>query len=735
MGGGGIKILNWDQDPGDAAKVYLFLPIEQGGRPASLRVAIDSMYVFRLASSAIDVPNRMVEVHYSGEGFDGVGYVKLDTMACPPRPGPAGALRVGRPKPVVESGAPGLVLAPASGTRGVRYAFSRGDAFASSGQWLSRNGWVPARAFEETSGDLIIEGPARAAIRGLDTVWAKSRAGGAEGYVFVEVAGDPAPRAARVALGPAILSHLVSEAASGAVEIVIETDTASGRATLPVNTLADALKATATRNPVAPLPPIDRQRVRGIDKARVAIIRRSASGVRWLGADGWKTAETRLDLPLEFFESLGGSERGGRKPGKLAVAAIVGGTLVVALALLIEVLQPSPPAPESPSPFEAVSDEVRTKAGTPVRFHPLANDLGTGLRLAEVGKFEHGEARIVGDDIEYTPAPGYVGTDQTYYTIAIERFQTSGLIHIVVAPAAAEEKPASVRAVPDQATTNSGTPVLIPVLANDVGSGLSIRSISGFSGAAKIVGDKIEYTPAPGFLGVDRGVYEISGPGGTDHADILVEVRNRPPRDASIDVQVIQGKTVTFRPAAATSDPEGRGVSLVSCAKPSHGTVTTRGDDAVYAPASGFVGADAVECAVRDPDGGRAAIQVTIKVAPAPAPVADGSPSIADLRSAAELETNFDKRLALLKAAMDLGDSRAALLAGRMFDPRRGAAPEAAERAAAFYDLAVERGDSEAGADLGALARWAGAEAERGGVSDDTRKRILAMALKRRVSP
>ena len=87
-------------------------------------------------------------------------------------------------------------------------------------------------------------------------------------------------------------------------------------------------------------------------------------------------------------------------------------------------------------------------------------------------------------------------------------------------------------AVDDTAVTEEGTPVIIPVLENDIdgdGDPISItRVATPRSGTASISNGLVRYTPDAGFAGNDSFTYTISdGNGGIDNATVIVNVRQR----------------------------------------------------------------------------------------------------------------------------------------------------------------------------------------------------------------
>jgi hypothetical protein len=82
---------------------------------------------------------------------------------------------------------------------------------------------------------------------------------------------------------------------------------------------------------------------------------------------------------------------------------------------------PAPPIQivggQSISPTQAANDTATTQ-GKPVSVPVLANDTATAPTITKVTAPARGTATISGNNIVYTPAPGFVGTDTFTYTIA-----------------------------------------------------------------------------------------------------------------------------------------------------------------------------------------------------------------------------------------------------------------------------------------------------------------------------
>jgi outer membrane autotransporter protein len=171
--------------------------------------------------------------------------------------------------------------------------------------------------------------------------------------------------------------------------------------------------------------------------------------------------------------------------------------------------------------IDAVDDAAVTPAGTPVAIPVLANDVGTGLSITQVTPPAHGSAAANPDGtITYTPAANFAGGDSFTYTIINSFGQTdSATVTVtVIAPA--------LDAVNDATTTPAGTPVAIPVLANDVGTGLSITQVTppAHGSAAANPDGTITYTSVPNFTGADAFTYTITDGIGTDTATVTVTV-------------------------------------------------------------------------------------------------------------------------------------------------------------------------------------------------------------------
>jgi uncharacterized repeat protein (TIGR01451 family) len=66
----------------------------------------------------------------------------------------------------------------------------------------------------------------------------------------------------------------------------------------------------------------------------------------------------------------------------------------------------------------ATADAIAVTQNSPVGLDVLANDLGSGLTITQVGAPTHGTATVAGNRVAYTPPPNYSGQDSFTYTIA-----------------------------------------------------------------------------------------------------------------------------------------------------------------------------------------------------------------------------------------------------------------------------------------------------------------------------
>ena len=129
--------------------------------------------------------------------------------------------------------------------------------------------------------------------------------------------------------------------------------------------------------------------------------------------------------------------------------------------------------------------------------------------------------------ITYTPDKDFNGTDSFTYTISDGNGGTAtATVTVTVAPV--NDAPVAIN---DSASTGPGTPLVIPVLANDTDADgdpliVTFHRPAGQRNRRTINPDgTVTYTPAAGFTGIDTFTYTVSdGNGSTTTATVTVTV-------------------------------------------------------------------------------------------------------------------------------------------------------------------------------------------------------------------
>ena len=259
-------------------------------------------------------------------------------------------------------------------------------------------------------------------------------------------------------------------------------------------------------------------------------------------------------------------------------------------------------------PITAYDDHAETPAETPITLAVLANDQGVELTLISVTTPANGSAAIENQQIRYTPAPGFAGSDRFRYTISDHHGQSaSAQVTITV-------EPPPLTANDDQATTPAATPVTLAVLANDQGEGLTLVSVTAPAhGSAVIENQQIRYTPAPGFAGNDSFHYSISdryGQSTSARVQVTVIAPELHARDDHAETPANTPMTL-----AVLDNDSGEGITITQLTSPQHGSVTHLGDETLhYTPALNFAGEDHFSYTIGDRYGQSASARVTLRV-------------------------------------------------------------------------------------------------------------------------
>ncbi len=180
-----------------------------------------------------------------------------------------------------------------------------------------------------------------------------------------------------------------------------------------------------------------------------------------------------------------------------------------------------------PLPVIANPDSARIPENAPAtKIDVLANDIGAGLTITAVTQGANGAVTIAADSlsVSYAPAANFVGVDDFTYTITNSTgASATGKVEVtVVAPPPPPPPPPTIQANPDFAKVlKNSSANLIDVLANDIGTGLSITAVTqGANGTVAIVaspaanagslGGAVSYSPAANYSGPDSFTYTIT---------------------------------------------------------------------------------------------------------------------------------------------------------------------------------------------------------------------------------
>ena len=273
------------------------------------------------------------------------------------------------------------------------------------------------------------------------------------------------------------------------------------------------------------------------------------------------------------------------------------------------------------NPPVAAADSAAVLQGVAVLINVLANDAGSGLVLTNVGAPQHGTASIQNGQVLYTAPASYAGPDSfTYTETDVNGLTATAAVAItvtapVIPPAAAA----------DTASVLEGNTVVVDVLANDAGTGLTLTALGAPQhGTATVQNGKVLYAAANGYVGADSFSYTVTGSTGlTATASVGITVTAAAPPAATADTAtVLQGGFVLIN---VLGNDAGTGLALTSLMPPQHGTAAIQSGQVLYTPAVNYAGPDAFTYTATDindqTETGAVAVTVTSAAAlPMPAP-------------------------------------------------------------------------------------------------------------------
>jgi hypothetical protein len=261
----------------------------------------------------------------------------------------------------------------------------------------------------------------------------------------------------------------------------------------------------------------------------------------------------------------------------------------------------------------ANSDTALTGLNTLVVVPVLGNDTGTAIALTTVGTSSNGTPVANADGtVSFTPAAGFTGVTTFDYTIIDGVGQTAtGTVTVTVR--------GTPTAVDDTVIIKEGTNASnIPVLANDLGSNLSLDTVGSSSDGTvtKNADGTITFAPNTGFTGTATFTYTNKDDAGqASTATVTVMVIAKP---VLVDdfISTAEGQPVTSTVAA---NDTGTDLQITGVGTSPNGTATFLPDRSVtFTPAAGFHGVTTVTYSVVDAAGqtGTATLHISVVQAP-----------------------------------------------------------------------------------------------------------------------
>ena len=350
----------------------------------------------------------------------------------------------------------------------------------------------------------------------------------------------------------------------------------------------------------------------------------------------------------------------GRLPLSPAIGTVTASLATVAAAVTTGLVA----TPPSPGFASTVSPQVHLKTRAIERTTREDESVLVGVETADGGATvtslrvtaqpSVGRAlATTGHEMLYAPPPDFSGAVSVRYRACwAGRGCLRGAIRITVV--AVNDTPT---ARDDRASTRRGVPVSIDVLANDSdvdGDALSLLAVSDLGvGGARIVGERIRWSPPPQFVGTASFRYTATDRhGGRASARVTVRATRvasasppakatptlppsapseqppaapvtpaaapppveSPPQARGDSVSVPEGGTVVVDVLANDTDADGDTLSIVSVGSPARGTARKVGDRVQFTAPSDYVGTVTFPYTIADSRGARDSASVSVSV-------------------------------------------------------------------------------------------------------------------------
>ena len=261
---------------------------------------------------------------------------------------------------------------------------------------------------------------------------------------------------------------------------------------------------------------------------------------------------------------------------------------------------------------DAADDQGTTPANVAILIDVQDNDsdpdndpLTTGLD--STNEPDNGTLAILGNDIQYTPNPNFTGIDIFQYYICDNgnpMFCDTAMVTITV------ENSAPI-ATPDTIFTIAGSPITIPVQANDsdpenhdLTTNLDATNPPS-KGTVSVNGTDIIYTPTGNETGSDEFSYVICDNGTPilcDTTTVTVNINNQAPNAVDDRDTTLSNQSIIIAVQGNDTDPENGTLTTALAVNngPSNGMVSIVGNNIQYTPDTDFMGNDSFEYIVCD---------------------------------------------------------------------------------------------------------------------------------------
>ena len=264
----------------------------------------------------------------------------------------------------------------------------------------------------------------------------------------------------------------------------------------------------------------------------------------------------------------------------------------------------------------ATDDVAQTIQPNAVVIDVLENDTdidGDTLSVSEATA-DSGTVTVLEDNtLSYAPAAGFLGVDIVTYAASDAAASDSANVRVTVEPAPPEP-------VDDTASTFTDDSVVIDVLANDIGEGLRLLSVTDpANGTTEMSAGSVTYIPNVAFIGTDTFQYTLIDTNDfIAGATVTVDVVPRP----NTEPIAIDDRTSTFEKLAVTidvlkndRDPDLDVLRVDTVTPARAGTVELQADNRLtYTPNADFAGRDTFKYMASDDKGGEAEANVTVTV-------------------------------------------------------------------------------------------------------------------------